>query len=136
MGQHINQFCEDLREKLTAIDDGLTQLKINIADRNADAARKVQDRLDAIEAQVEARRQKIAAANQSAKAWIEEKKRATAAEIAAWKSAHEQHKLERRAEQAQAYAQLASEIAAAAIDQAEQAALEAWLARFDADGAR
>ncbi len=82
---------------------------------------------------IAARHQKVADANQRAKAWIDEKKSATEANVASWKRTRQKDKLERRAERAEDYAEAASEMAAAAVDEAEQAALEAWLARFDAD---
>ncbi len=135
MGQHIDAFCEDLREKLTGIDDALGALKSSVTDRGAQADEMVREHLGAVKSRIEQQYEKVVEANRHAKTWIEEKKDATEAEIATWKQNHERQKLERRAERAEDYARAASELAAAAIDEAEAAALEAWLARSDADSA-
>ncbi len=133
MGQRIDQFSEDLREKLTSIDDGMHDIKAGIDRRNADAEQRVRDHLDAVRARLDHRRQSLADANGRVKDWAEEKKLETDAQVAAWKQKREIDKLEKRAGKAEDYAAAASEVALAAVDEAEQAALEAWLARVDAD---
>jgi hypothetical protein len=52
-----------------------------------------------------------------------------------WKDKREKAKLQSRAESAERYGVAAALIALAAVDEAEQAVLEAWLAREDADAA-
>jgi hypothetical protein len=44
--------------------------------------------------------------------------------------------LQRRSDNAERYAAAAIDVAVAAVDEAEQASLEAWLARQDADTAQ
>ena len=58
--------------------------------------------------------------------------RSTQATIADWKTRHELAKLQDHADKAERYAAAALEVALAAIDSAEEAALESWLARLDA----
>jgi hypothetical protein len=56
--------------------------------------------------------------------------------VADWKCRRDVAKLQDRADRAERCAVATIEVAAAAIDEAEQASLEAWLARVDTDYAR
>jgi len=56
--------------------------------------------------------------------------------IAEWKAKAETAHLKHRADLAERYAQATIAAAMAALDEAEQATLEAWLARADADSGR
>ncbi len=69
------------------------------------------------------------------KAWIDARKDETAAKVAEWKSKHEINMLEGRAERGERYAVAMADAAFAAIDEAEWAAIDAWLARRDANAA-
>jgi hypothetical protein len=64
---------------------------------------------------------------------VEEKKAETKDEIAQWKHNREVGKLERRAEDLEAYAIWAVLVAADALDEADLATLQAISARLDAD---
>lgn len=133
MGQRIDQFSEDLREKLTNIDNGLHDVKQGIDQRNSNAAQHVRDHLATVHKRIADRHQHVVNANTRVKNWADSKRAETGAEVAAWKAGREIAKLEKRAEKAEDYAAAASEVALAAVDEAEAAALEAWLARVDAD---
>jgi hypothetical protein len=75
---------------------------------------------------------KASAARAEIKAWLDQKKTATAEKIADWKAKAETAHLNHRADMAERYAQATIAVAMAALDEAEQATLEAWLARADA----
>jgi hypothetical protein len=68
------------------------------------------------------------------RAWVEEKKTMTHDKIAQWKEQGDAKRLVARADLSENYAVTAMEIAAAAVDEAERAAVEAVVARMDADG--
>ena len=70
------------------------------------------------------------------KNWADERKAVTSDKIAEWKAKREIGKLASRADRAERYAAAAVDVAVAAVDEAEQASLEAWLARQDADYAQ
>jgi hypothetical protein len=70
------------------------------------------------------------------KGWVDEQKNATRDKITEWKTKRETSKLLKRADGAERYATAAADLAFAAVDEAEQAALEAWLARQDANSAQ
>jgi hypothetical protein len=136
MGARIDQFCEDLRQKLTMADSGLDGLKAKINGKAVHVEQDVQSHLDRVNKRVEQSRAKIAAAQADIQEWADEKKAATSDKIAEWKAKRELSKLQGRADKAERYAAAASAVAVAALDEAEEASLEAWLARQDADSAQ
>ena len=135
MGQKIDQFCEDLRIKLTNIDSSLTALKAKIDAKGQHVEQDVRKHLDDVHKRIARDQAKVAASNAKVAKWAEQKKAATDAKIAEWKTKREIAKLQDRAESAEDYAAAARDVASAALDEAEQASLEAWLARADADAA-
>ena len=136
MNERIDEFCEDLRVKLTSIDDNMRALKAKIDSKERTAEQDVQFRLDSVKKRIAQDRTKLQAAQADIKKWAEERKGATDEKIAEWKAKLEKAKLKGRAEAAERYAVGAAVVALAAVDEAEQASLEAWLARKDADSAQ
>ncbi len=136
MGPRIDQFCEDLRTKLTNIDNSLAGVKAKIDAKGQDAEQDVRKHLDEVSKRVAGDQAKVAAANAKMAKWVEQKKAATNAKVAEWKTKLDSARLEDRAEMAEGYAAAARDVAAATLDEAEQASLEAWLARKDADAAK
>ncbi len=135
MGQHIDQFCEDLRLKLTNIDSGLSGLRSKIDSKAQGAEQDVRSHLDKVQKRIEQGRTKVSASEADVKNWVEDKKTSTQTKIAEWKARRETSKLQSRADKAERYAAAALEVAVAALDDAEEASLEAWLAREDANAA-
>jgi hypothetical protein len=135
MGQRIDQFCEDLRVKLTNIDGRFTSLTSKIDSKAQDAEREVRSQLDQARKRSEQNRAEILAAQARVKDWAESRKTATTEKIAEWKAKRDTKKLQSRADEAESYATAAIAIALSAVDEAEQAALEAWLARQEANSA-
>ncbi len=135
MGQRIDQFSEDLRVKLTNVDGRFTSLRSKIDSKAQDAEREVRSQLDQARKRSEQNRAEILAAQARVKDWAESRKTATTEKIAEWKAKRDTNKLQSRADEAESYATAAIAIALAAVDEAEQAALEAWLARQEANSA-
>jgi len=136
MGQRIDQFCEDLRVKRTNIDSGLGGLKAKIDGKAQNAEQEARSHLEKVQKRIEQDRTKVSAAQTQVKNWVEGRKTATRDTIAEWKAKRETGKLQNRADTAERYAAAAIDIALAAVDEAEQAALEAWLARQDGTSAQ
>jgi hypothetical protein len=136
MGQRIDQFCEKLRQKLTIADSGLDGLKAKIEANTAQAPQDVQSHLERVQSRIEQGRSKVSAAQADIRDWADQRKAATKANIADWKAKHDVARLEGRADGAERYAAASIDVAVAAIDEAEQASLEGWLARADADAAQ
>jgi hypothetical protein len=136
MGQRIDQFCESLRLKLTNVDSNMDALKTKIDGRAQNVEQEVRSHLDAAKKRIDQGHAKVAAAQADMRNWAEERKAATSDRIAEWKAKLETAKLKGRADRAESYAAAAADVAVAAVDEAEQASLEAWLARRDADYAQ
>jgi hypothetical protein len=135
MSQRIDQFYEDLRLKLTNIDSGLGALKTKIDGKAQNAEQSVRNHLDQVRRRIEQDRAKVTAAQSEVKNWIDEQTAAASDKVAQWKAKRETTQLQNRADKAGRYAAAALDVALAAVDEAEQAALEAWLARQDANEA-
>ena len=99
-------------------------------------ASSVQSHLDGVKKRIEQDRTKVTAAQADIKKWVEERKATASEKIAEWKTKREVAKLQSRAASAERYAAGAAVVAMAAVDEAVQASLEAWLARNDADTAQ
>ena len=136
MGQRIDQFCENLGQKLTMTDSGMDGLKAKIDGKAAHVEQDVQSHLERVNERIEQGRAKVSAAQADMKNWAEQRKTVTNEKIAEWKAKRELSKLQGRANDAESYAAAAIDVAVAAVDEAEQASLEAWLARQDADYAQ
>lgn len=133
MSERIDQFCENLRIKLTTVDKGLQALKTTIDAKTRNAEQDVRTYLAAVEQRAERDRARVTAARHEMKKWLDERKAVSDEMIAKWKANLDRARLQSRAEQAEVYATAAALVASAAVDEAEQASLEAWLARKDAD---
>jgi hypothetical protein len=133
VNERIDQFCENLRVKLTSLDDDMRALKAKIDREERTIEQDVQFRLDSVKKRIEQDHTKLETAQADIKKWAEERKGATDEKISEWKAKLEKAKLKGRAEAAERYAAGAAVVALAAVDGAEQASLEAWLARKDAD---
>lgn len=136
MAQQIDQLRENLRLKLTDIDDSLSGLKARIEGKTQHTEQDAQSHLEKVQKRIEQNRAKVSAAQAEVKGWMEGRKTATADKVAEWKAKHETSKLQHRADQAERYAAAAMDVALADLDEAEEAALEAWIARQDAHSAQ
>jgi hypothetical protein len=136
MGKRIDQFSEDLRLKLTNVDSGLSSLKAKIDGRAEHAEQAVRSHLDSVRRRADQSRAKVAAAQAEIVTWAKDREAATGDKIAEWKAKRETAKLQDRADKAERHASATAEVAAAAVDDAEAAALEGWLARQDAKAAQ
>ena len=136
MSERIDQFCENLRVKLTSIDNNMQALKSKIDAKARTAEQDVRNELEGIKKRMEQDRTKVAAAQADIKKWAEECRTATNEKIAEWKAKSEKARLQSRANLAEKYALGAAVVALEAVSQAQQASLEAWLARKDAETAK
>jgi light-regulated signal transduction histidine kinase (bacteriophytochrome) len=135
VSERIDQFCENLRIKLTSIDKNIQQLKAKIDSKAQTAEQEVRTQLDAIKNRIAQDRTKLETAQADVKRWVDDFKLASNEKVADWKAKREKAKLRSRAENAERYAVAVAFVALAAVDEAEQATLEAWLARKDAETA-
>jgi hypothetical protein len=59
MGERIDQFCENLRVKLTGIDNNMQALKAKIDSKAQTAEREVRTRLDTVKKRIDQERPKV-----------------------------------------------------------------------------
>src|SRR5258708_85780 len=133
MGARIDQFSEDLRQKLTIADSGLDGLKAKIDSKAVHVEQDVQSHLDRVHKRVEQGRAKVAAAQADIKAWADAKKAATSDKVAEWKAKREQSKLQGHADSAERDAAAASAVAGAPPDEAGERTPGAWAPRRGAN---
>ncbi len=133
MSEHIDRLCGDLRIKLHGIDRRLEALKGNAMATSEKSQHAVENQLDRVEQRIFDNRNVVEAANARVKAWLDGRKDAFNGNRAGWKQNRQVHLLNSRADDAEAYAVAVFDLAAAAADEAAQAALEALLARNDAN---
>ena len=136
MSERIDQFCENLRVKLTGIENNMQALKSKIDAKARTAEQDVRNELEGVKKRMEQDRTKVAAAQADIKKWAEECRTASNEKIAEWKAKSEKARLQSRANLAEKYALGAAVVALEAVSQAQQASLEAWLARKDAETAK
>jgi membrane protein involved in colicin uptake len=133
MSERIDNFCKSLNEKLNNVEGRMNALKTRVNSAPKEAQDALRRHLDAAHQKLEGQKKAIEQARTNAGNWVAQKKSEGAAAIEQWKADREAKKLAHRADEAESYAAAEIEIAAATIDEAEQAVLEAIVARMDAD---
>ena len=136
MNEKIDSFCKELRTKLDGVEKRIKDLNASAKGATEKAKVEAKAQLAALENRAKDQRAKVQAAEAKAKAWVEEKKSTTHEKIAAWKAQHDARKLAAHAAGAENYAVVSTELAAAAVDEAERAVVEAVITRLDADAAQ
>jgi len=135
MSEHMSKFSETLRQKLANVDSSMSALKAKIDAHAEGAEHEARAQLDAVKKRLAQGETKAAAARADLAKWVEHGKATAEKTVAEWKAKGETAKLKSRAELAERYAAATLDVAVDAVDEAAQAALQAWLARRDADHA-
>jgi exonuclease VII large subunit len=133
MSVAVDQFCDKLRDRLNAIEARLKTVKTDIQDRSEAAETALRGKLDEIRTKLKDQGGRMDQMRSELKARAQQKIAETKEAISDWKVKQETRKLKARAERAQAYAADAMEYALATIDEAEEAILDAMLARMDTE---
>lgn len=136
MSARVDKFCDGLRDRLNTIESRVESFKANVQALPGKVEKAVHDKLEEARVKLQAQKERIDKARADLKAWGEQKKAETQATIRDWKAKGEAKRLNARADLAEAYAEAAAVVALGTIDEAEEAMLEAALARMDADAAK
>jgi hypothetical protein len=135
MGPHIDAFCGDICLKLVDIDEELRYLKITIREKARHAVPEVRSQLEKVMKRIASNQPRVAAARAQVEHWIKD----GAKDALRFRNDEipedRRRKLKWPAE-ADRYAAACIDLAIAAVDEAERAALEAWLVREDANSSR
>jgi len=136
MSEKVDQFCDKLRDRLTAIEGRLQTVKADIKSRSEEAGKALRGKLDQVRTRLHAEKEKVDKLRANLKARADQKIAETKEAINEWKKKHEMHKLQARADRAEANAADAIAYALFNIDEAEEAILDAVVARMDADAVK
>jgi hypothetical protein len=136
MSAKVDQFCDSLRDRLNAIEARVGSVKENIEAFPEHAEKAFQSQLANARTKLKAEQQRIDLARAHLKAYAEQKAAETREAVSEWKANREVRKLNARADRAEEYAACALVVAAAGIDEAEEAILNAIVARMEADAAQ
>ena len=136
MSEKINEFCENLRVKLTKVENHLNRVGEDIKQVSEQAADKIRLKIDEAKATHEQNVQKVNDAKMKLEERLQAKKEEVGADVEAWKTNREIDKLEKRAVNAEGYAEIAIDLAAASVVEADLATLEAVVARLEANDAK
>ncbi|MGA7330023.1 MAG: hypothetical protein WBX25_37445 [Rhodomicrobium sp.] len=135
MVKQPKQIIESLRSALATIESGLNDLKTKIGAKAKSSEQEVRGQLEHLQQRKEQDRSKVLEAKAKVKDWAEARNIETRTKINEWKARNELTNLQNRADRAEIYAAACMDIAAAAVHDAEEAALEAWIAWLDANSA-
>ena len=133
MSERVDKFCNDLRDRLNAVEEHLDNIKQRLSTSSKETRAAVEAKVEEARKKVDAQKQKVEKAKADAKAHLDEKKAETKSKIEEWKANREQHKLENRADRSEEYAAMCILIAADGVAEAELATLEAIDARLLAE---
>jgi len=132
MAQQIYRLYLGLRARLAEIEERIESLKAKFGARVEQGDEDVRRHLEKLRNQIEQGRSKIVTAQAEVTHWLAESRAATGETGADSEAKPGTRGLRQRADEADRYAAAATDIALATIEEAEAAALEAWLKRHDA----
>jgi hypothetical protein len=135
MGPHIDAFCGDICLKLVDIDEELRYLKITIREKARHAAPEVRSQLEKVMKRIACSQPEVAAARAQVEHWIKDRAK-DALRFRNEEIPEDRNRKLKWAAEADRYAAACIDLAIAAVDEAERAALEAWLVREDANSSR
>jgi hypothetical protein len=133
VSKRIDTICDRLRVQLHGIDRRLEALKGNGMATSEKSRHKMESQADAVQQRIFDRRRTVENANTNVNAWVKSKRAGFDAEVDQWKERRQVLQLNSRADYAEEYAVASFELVMAATDKASAAALEALLARTDAN---
>ncbi|HEX2473652.1 MAG TPA: hypothetical protein VHK01_02835 [Lacipirellulaceae bacterium] len=133
MSARVDKFCDQLRDRLNELEDQLGALKTNVQKLPQQGEVALQKCLKDSRSRIEEQKKKVEQARASLKDRAEQKIAQAKEAIKEWKAKREVAKLNSRADRAEQYAAAALFIATGALVEAEEAIIEALVARKDAD---
>jgi uncharacterized protein (DUF342 family) len=132
MSARVDQFCDKLRDRLNTLEDQLATLKTNVQKLPKQGEQALQKCLNEARTKIELEKKKVEQAQANLKTRVDQKIGQAKDTISQWKAKGELGMLNARAELAEQYAADAVYVAVAALSDAEEAILDAVIARNDA----
>ena len=135
MSEKIDNFTSNLRDTLNDIDSRMSSVKATIESASEETQETIKSKLSAVKANLETKQHEFVAYRTKLQDLGLEKQAEVKSKVEGWKTKRETEHLNHRADRAENYAASGIAVAMAAIDEAEEAILEAIAARLDADNA-
>jgi len=136
MNAKVDQFWDNLRERLNRVEARLNKARTNIQALPGQAEKAVRERLSELRRKLLTQKDRVDKARANLEAHAQQKVTETIEAIDQWKASREARKLLARADRAEANAADALEFAEFVVGQAEEAVFEAVVARIDAKAAQ
>ena len=133
MSEQIDQFCDNLKTRLNAIEKRLLDARAALEAAPQQARQALESRVTEVTASLEARRQEVEAVRQRATSDLHRVVADGKQKVEEWKLKREHDRLVRHAEHSEEYAKSLLLAAALAVEEAEMASLEALAARKAAE---
>ncbi len=133
MSEKIEKFCDNLRVRLTDVDDRIANLKAGLDAATARTKADIDFQLNKAKSDLEAHKREAEQVQERVNTLLEEKKTQTEASIGEWVRDRKVEKMEARAQLTEDYAAEQVWLATVAVEEAELATLEALAARIEAD---
>lgn len=133
MSTAIDNFTDQLHDRLEMLEDRAKSLRENIQSMPEETQAEIQSKLDKAKVNLNAKKQEIDEYWVKLKTQFEEKESEIKSQVEEWKVSREVKHLEHRADQAESYANTSIFLAMAIMEEAEKATLEAIAARRDAE---
>lgn len=131
MTDAITKFNVELQAHLKEVQNRLAALNSQAAAGAEHANNELHRQVSALDERIHKAKDAVEAANTEMKKWVADSITA----ISEWKSKNDVGRLNTRADRADRYALASSQVAVASVEAAERAALDARLARLEADEA-
>ncbi len=135
MSAAIDNFTNQLHDRLEAIEERAKALRKGIQSIPKETQAEIQSKLDGVKSNLDAKKQEFDEYRAKLKTQFDAKEAEVKSQVEDWKTRREVTKLEQRADQAESYANTAIFLAMATMEEAEKATLEAIAARQDAETA-
>jgi hypothetical protein len=132
MSARVDQFCDNLKDRLHTLEDQLAMLRTNVQKLPKQGEQALQKCLADARSKIEAEKKKVEQAQANLKARADKKISQAKDTINQWKAKGELSMLNARADLAEQYAADAVFVAVAALSDAEEAIVDAVIARNDA----
>jgi exonuclease VII large subunit len=136
MSSKLDNFGADLRERLRSAADRIESMNSSLESASRQGAEAMRTKLQEVRQNLARQKKQVDQKRAELKNWADQKMAETKESIAAWKERHDVAKLNSRADRSERYASDAIEYAAYVLDEAEEATLDAVVARIDAEDAQ
>lgn len=129
MSQHMDKICNDLRDRLARLEHRAQVARTNIEVAPRQAADAIHSHFEQLQARVDQKRPGVEQARQRIEQWQAQEPQRLRQSLSEWNSARLYEQIEAKARECEEYAAATAELAIAAVDQAEAAAMEAIVTR-------